>query len=263
MKITDEIAITWWADRLEGNLDDEKSSLLDEYLSENTALKIELEQSRELWSKMEMLQSPEPSQTMDQRFEAMLQGYGSAKEHRSSSLWDMIQTWITSNWQAAAPALIVGVIIGFFLLPKQAGEVKELTSEVQDMKKMLMLSMIEKPQAQDRIMAVNMVSEIPKADEKITASLVSTLNNDPSMNVRLAALDALMHYAKHESVRAALIKSINLQTSPLLQVALADAMIALQEKSAVESFSHLLDSAQVDESVKSKLESTIKTLKEI
>ncbi|MEO9476475.1 MAG: HEAT repeat domain-containing protein [Cyclobacteriaceae bacterium] len=263
MKITDEIAIGWWADHLEGNLDDEKLSLLEAYLSENAELKIELEQSGELWSKMEMLENPEPSQAMDQRFEAMLQGYGSAHAHRSPGFLVMIQNWMTSNWQAAVPALIVGLIIGFFLLPKQTGEVKELASEVQDMKKMLMLSMIEKPQAQDRIMAVNMVSEIPKADEKITASLVSTLNNDPSVNVRLAALDALMHYAKHEYVRARLIKSISLQTSPLMQVALADAMIALQEKSAVESFSHLLDSAQVEESVKSKLESTIKTLKEI
>jgi len=76
-------------------------------------------------------------------------------------------------------------------------------------------------------------------------------------------LEALSPYGKQSEVRQALIQSIKLQNSPLVQVALADAMIMLQEKAAVESFKDMLQSEDVDESIKPKLQSTIETLRSI
>merc|ERR1712072_359159 len=151
----------------------------------------------------------------------------------------------------------MGLVIGIFFIPKQQNDVADLTAGVQKMKEMLMLTMIEKPQAQDRIKAVNLTKELPNVDTKVTDALISTLNQDESINVRLAALEALIPYGKQSEVRQALIQSIKLQNSPLVQVALADAMIMLQEKAAVESFKDMLQSEDVDESIKPKLQSTI------
>lgn len=264
-EINDDVAIVWWADLLEGNLDNEKKVLLEQYLSSHPKLAKELKDEQIIWDQLESIEVPEPSKAMDRSFYSMLEGYQSASANRSvfSDLIEKISYWLNANWQVSLSALTIGLVIGFFVLPKNNGDVSELASEVQDMKKLLVLSMIEKPRAQDRIKAVNMVSEIPESNHTITMTLISTLNNDKSMNVRLAALEALMTYASHSFVREALVRSITKQESPLMQVALADAMIDLQEKSALKPFSQLLDSTLVEESVKSKLESTIKTLKEI
>jgi len=262
MELNKQKATEWWMDHLAGELDEAQEAELMGFLKQNPALAEELEQSSSLWTQMDTVHTPEPSPAMDQRFEAMLTGYQSARKTPSFSL-DMLWMWFFRNWQVGLASLIIGLAVGFLVAPKQNDKVDELASEVHDMKQMLMLTMIEKPQAQDRIKAVSMVSEIREADSKIIQSLISTLNQDKSVNVRLSALDALMSYGQKPEVRQALIESINKQDSPLLQVALADAMVALQEKSAVQPLNEVLSSPQLDATVKAKLQSTINTLKEI
>ena len=261
MKLTDDIATQWWMDSLEGPLAEAQQQQLEEYLKANPVFAEELEQQSALWNSMGDLKTPEPSSEMDLRFEAML-GQAVA-ESRKPTIVDQLKTWFIANWQVSVGSLAMGFVIGIFFIPKQQNDVANLTAEVQKMKEMLMLTMIEKPQAHDRIKAVNLTKELLKADSKVTDALISTLNQDESINVRLAALEALIPYGKQSEVRQALIQSIKLQNSPLVQVALADAMIMLQEKAAVESFKDMLQSEDVDESIKPKLQSTIETLRSI
>ncbi|WP_421891413.1 HEAT repeat domain-containing protein [Marinoscillum sp.] len=262
MKLNKDLATEWWMDDLAGQLDAERKLQLETYLSENPDLASELRETQTIWTQMETMETPEPGESMDVRFQAMLSGYQSAASKQSFD-WTFLTQWFRSNWQVGFAALVIGLVIGTLVIPRPNQEVNQLASEVQEMKKMLMLTLIEKPQAQERIKAVNMVSDMPRSDEKVIDALVFTLNQDPSNNVRLAALEALMVYGNNSNVREALVSSISTQESPLLQVALADAMILLQEKSAAAQFSKVLSSPKVDDSIKSKLESTIQTLKEI
>lgn len=261
MKLNEEQAIAWWMDHLAGTLDKEKKILLEAYLNENPTLSEELNETASLWDQMGDLKVPEPSKAMDHRFEGMLTGYRTAAS--GGFRWSLLTRWAQANWQVGFASLVIGMVIGIFLVSRPNQEVLALTSEVQDMRKMLMLTLMEKPQAQDRIKAVNMTSDMPGADQKVIGALTSTLNHDPSINVRLAALEALLAYSNQPNVRESLVSSIGMQQSPLMQVALADAMIALQEKSAAEEFSKVLNSPGLNESIKPKLESTIQTLKEI
>jgi len=48
-----------------------------------------------------------------------------------------------------------------------------------------------------------------------------------------------------------------LQDSPLVQIALADLMVALQEKASVESMKQLLEQPNIDRTVKQKLQESI------
>lgn len=262
MKINDDIATEWWMDYLSGNLTDSQKSELEQYLLEQPELAEELHAQADIWSSMENLEKPEPSPAMDERFEAMLAGYQQAAPKRMFR-WELLSLWLKNNWQVGFSALAIGLLIGVFFINGPDQDVANLSAEVLDMKKMLMLTMIEKDQPQDRIKAVNLTREISKADSKVIHALISALNQDQSINVRLAALEALVPYGAQSTVREALIRSIATQDSPLLQVALADAMIILQEKSAVESFSKMIESDTVNESVKSKLKSTIETLRSI
>ena len=96
--------------------------------------------------------------------------------------------------------------------------------------------------------------------KKVTGALIRTLNQDENVNVRLAALEALKPYATDSSVREALIRSIAKQESPLVQVSLAELMVALQEKGAATEFEKLVESGNIPAEVKEKLRESIKVL---
>jgi HEAT repeat protein len=120
--------------------------------------------------------------------------------------------------------------------------------------------MIEQNSPVERIKAVNMMNQMEKADEKIIQSLLSTLENDENDNVRLIALDALARYADQPAVREGLINAIARQTSPMVQLRLAEIMVSLQEKRSVPEFQKILNNASLNYSVRNKLDETVKIL---
>jgi DNA polymerase III delta subunit len=99
-----------------------------------------------------------------------------------------------------------------------------------------------------------------QASEKVTNALFATLNHDENVNVRLAALEALKSYSKGSAVRAKLIESIIIQDSPLVQMALAELMVSIQEKKSVEALKKVMQSDKTPKEVKSKISESIKVL---
>ncbi|MDB5087952.1 MAG: repeat protein, partial [Mucilaginibacter sp.] len=112
----------------------------------------------------------------------------------------------------------------------------------------------------ERMRVVSYTCEIKHADKEVIDALLSTLNNDPNVNVRLSTLDALTHLAGHPEVREGLVQSITRQDSPLMQSAIADVMLKLQEKSSVKSFRELLKQKDLDHGVRDKIKETITQL---
>jgi hypothetical protein len=86
------------------------------------------------------------------------------------------------------------------------------------------------------------------------------LNNDPNINVRLAAADALYLFYNSPKVREGIIQSLTRQDSPILQVALVDLLVSVQERQALDSFKKLVAANQLDPKVRQKLEQGIKEL---
>ena len=123
-----------------------------------------------------------------------------------------------------------------------------------------MLSLLEKESATDRLRAVSLTSEMDNVSRKVTEALIQTLNQDGNVNVRLAALDALRPYVRDSGVREELIKSIASQNSPLVQVALADLMVELQEKKSVKELEKLLNDKGTPKEVKDRIQESIQTL---
>jgi HEAT repeat protein len=97
-------------------------------------------------------------------------------------------------------------------------------------------------------------------DEKVIQALLQTLNNDPNINVRLVTVETLRQFADEPQVREGLIQSITRQESPLVQIALADVMVGLQEKRSVKQLQRLLEQENLDETVKIKIKETVKVL---
>ena len=139
-------------------------------------------------------------------------------------------------------------------------QLKVLADQVHEMREMVMLALLENPSASERIRGVSYASEIQTINKNVLDALLSTLNNDPNSNVRLMTLDALTRYANVPAVRRGLVQSILQQDSPLMQAAIADVMVRLQEKKAVQPLKELLQQKDLNEMVRAKIQQTLTRL---
>lgn len=242
----------------EGLADPAEIKLIEQLIE---AGEVQLTQLRELASLEDQIQTLEvtgPSMNLDAKF------YQALSDEKKAS----VKSTVSFNWNLLLPRLAFAAILilaGFFtgyLLqsPSQKSEVKQLTEEVSELKEMMMLSLLEKESAAQRLKAVSLTSEMPHASTKVTDALFTTLNKDENVNVRLAALEALEPYVKDSHVRTRLVESIALQDSPLVQMAMAELMVAIQEKGSVKELKKLLESDKTPQEVKSKILESIKVL---
>ena len=211
----------------------------------------ELEAQRLVWNMLDKSIVPIPSSRLDNLDPFFIQP---AENNR---LWLKIA--------AVLILVIAGFGAGYMVNKTQPAisyqqQVDSLSGQVHDMREMMMLSLLENPSASERIRAVSYTSELNKVNAKLIDALLTTLNNDPNVNVRLMTLEALMHYAANPAVREGLVQSIVKQESPLMQSAMADAMIKMQEKNAVQPFKKLLQQKQINIQVRTKIEQTISRL---
>jgi hypothetical protein len=164
----------------------------------------------------------------------------------------------------ASVVLLLGVAAGYLLRPSEAPggseQIEALSQQVSELQEMMMLSLLEKGSATDRLKAVSLTREMDEASKKVTSALIHTLNQDENVNVRLAALEALKPYVTDSSVREALVRSIANQESPLVQVSLAELMVALQEKAAVKEFEKIVESENTPADVRQKIRQSIEVL---
>ena len=225
-----------------------------------------LEDIHELGNKLSVLFSDTLSREMRQDFYQLLEQEKEKMQNPIRQFWEQLGTFFNlSGNQSLAYGLAfiaLGLFIGLNMRPSSGNqqEIAQLSNDLQDMREMMMLTLLEKQSSSERLKAVSLTNEMPQASEKVTKALLQTLNEDPNVNVRLSALDALLPYATNPEVRSGLIGSIQKQESPMVQVALAEVMEALQEKNAVRPLKELLDQERMPKEVKEKIEQSISTL---
>lgn len=258
-------------DYLEGNLNEEQLREFEALVQTGRIREEELQALHATFSDFSALPEPEPGPGLQAKFSRML-----AAKIEQAELAKPQYTW-AALWQGLAMLLspvrlaytLVVFASGFFAAwlafspnqqQQQSTDTQQLAMELNQMKQMLFTTLIEQPTAVDRLKAVNISQEIPEADEKVITALFNSLNHDPNVNVRLAAVEALKKHADKPEVREQLILSINRQESPMVQIALADLMQALQERSAVPRLKQLLQDEKTNELVKDKIKESINVL---
>ena len=257
-----ERIIELWQEKMTGDISVENEQVLEDALRKDPALKTELKEMEQTWSLFEEIDRPEPTQSMDARFEGMMAAYV-ANSQPKTSLLDKLLTQLSRGWQVGLASLCIGLFIGWWMLPSQSQkeDIQVLSSEIQSMKEMMMLTLIEQPKAQERIRAVNLAAELPNADQRVIDALITTLNHDENLNGRLASLESLTRYLDQAMVRQSLVDALQMQESPLMLVAIADVLVQIQEKSSLETMENLRESID-DEIVKEKLKQSIETLRQ-
>ncbi len=258
---------------LAGSIDQTQRSEIESHLAGCADCRTDFEAARKVWNLMREIPQPEPSASMRECFDAMLTNYKEQlAEHKNPIrgwLYKLREYWSLQAKPRFAFSLLLlaaGLVGGYLL--HQPGEsaisynkqIDSLSSQVSEMKQMIMLSLLQDPSASQRIRAVAYTDEISNVDLKVIGALFTTLNEDPNVNVRLITLEALVKLADEPKVREGLVRSIDLQESPLMQSAIADAMVKIQEKSSVKSLQKLLSKKDLNQMVKINVEKSIQKL---
>jgi len=257
---------------LHGELPEEERIGMETHLAQCNECRREWEGLCALWGMLGEVEVPGPTADAQIRFDAMLDSYkGSVRsgKYEGAGLWSRLRELFRGHPAFALGysllLVVAGLWVGYGLhrsptTGDSGGNQKELaalTTQIGEMREMMMKSLLQNPSASERMRGVSYTSEIRMVNKDVIEALLSTLNNDPNINVRLMTLEALTHYASNPVVREGLVQSILQQESPLMQTALADVMLKLQEKRAIHPLKKLLQQKDLNEMVRTRIQETI------
>ncbi len=211
----------------------------------------EVEEFTALWRDLDDLPLPMPSTRMLPRFRAMLHAY--ERSSRPSNLAMMpSRPWM---WGALAASLFVGgLLAGHYLGRNSAAntEIASLKTEVEGMRQMVTLTLLQQQSAGERLRGVTWSNRMERPDSAVENALLTAVNRDPNVNVRLSAVDALQKFTANPAVRRALVDAIPVQDSPLVQIALIDAIVPLGDASAGSMLRQLAADPHANEAVRKR-----------
>jgi hypothetical protein len=139
-------------------------------------------------------------------------------------------------------------------------EIAELRGELAGMRQMVAVSMMQQPAASDRLKGVNWTYQTEQPGDELLSVLLDTLMHDPNVNVRLATVDALRQFGQKPAVRRGVIEAMKKQESPIVQVALIDLAVALQEKESISTLKEFAQNQKVDAIVRDRAQKGLSEL---
>ena len=230
-----------------------------------------------LWKNLALLPEEQPSPALESRFKAMLDSYQEGRWEKASLAAEKSKTpaplWGLGNWRQIPAAALVWAclfLVCGFLIGRQSdrGATAELKQQLADMqgelaatRQTVALTMLQQQStASQRLAGVSWTTRLPEPDTKVMSQLFHTLSFDSSVDVRLAALDALSHYATRPEIRRGLVDALQTQESPLVQIALIDLLVDLHDKNAVPQFRKFQQDPKVNPTVKKRVDWGIQQL---
>ena len=259
------------ADYWSETLADEQEIALQAHLASCDACRSELERLGELWRSLSLLPAEEPSAALRGRFYESLSAYRQGLESAPShGLWQRLLALWPGNpaWQMALSMalLVAGVGVGYAWRPGQSGsagaptELAQLRGEVSSMRQLVALSLLQQQSASERLRGVSWAVRVEPSDSEVLTALLQTVNHDPNVNVRLAAVDALHPFASAVGTRQAVIQALTRQDAPIVQVALIDLLVDLKERRAAQALQQVASSTSTDAGVRQRAEWALERL---
>ncbi len=247
-----------------GTLSAGEKARLESHLSECASCREERESLNGMWQKLAAIPSEEAGSSVRARFYAMLEGYqqgiGRARDlpPQRTDVAEWFAAWFgrraVLQFGLASLLLIAGFFAGYVLRTNSNGheELTSLREEVHEMRQMVTISLLKQQSASERLKGVSWSSQVSRPDPEFLATLIHTLNFDPSVDVRLASIDALSRFAGETNVREELVKSLSRQDSPLVQISLIDLLVQLHERQSIDVLKQLIDDASQNEQVRQR-----------
>ena len=122
------------------------------------------------------------------------------------------------------------------------------------MKQLVVLSMLQQQSASARLEGVTWSTRDQQLDPQVLSALLHTLHYDASVDVRLAALDALSRHGRQPQVQKAVLDSLQQQQSPLVQVALIDLLLEWRDPDAAQRLQAFQQAPNLNPTVRQRVE---------
>lgn len=244
-------------DHLQGTLGPTNSQAVAAHLRECAACREEVE----LWNALATVPQEQPSPMLRRQFEMMLEAYqqGRAVQQKHPSALHLAwPSWFRIVAPAAAvlALLVIGFVSGLYVGRSRTNsdDIASLHRELASTRQLVALSMLQQQSASDRLRGVSWSARIDTADPQIKDALLHTLRFDSSVDVRLAALDALRRYTDQAPVRNTIEDSFRNQKSPLVQIALVDFIVEQHDRGAVEKLKNFRQTPDLNPAVRQRVE---------
>jgi anti-sigma-K factor RskA len=260
-------------DYLQGNLNHEQDDQVETHLEGCTDCRAEVA----TWRELAMLPQEQPGPGGRMRFKAMLDAYLEGRgaqaapvvaAERSSRGWG-VTYWFGSRAAGVAAGVVAAVAlltIGYFggayvNRPKgPSPDLAAMQAELTKTQQMVVLSMLQQQSASERLQGVTFSTREQLADPRVLSALLHTLRYDNSVDVRLAALDALTKNGSQPQVRKGLMDALQGQQSPLVQVGLIDFLVESRDSTARQQLETLKLNPNLNPTVRQRAEWAISKL---
>jgi len=256
-------------DYLDRKLEEGVSQQIEKHLESCEKCLDELRDTQEIFSLISKGEMIKPDDSLRINFYHMLHSeIKKGEEQKNKTFTKSASPWYSQGGYRIAASialLICGTFIGFLMRggfgnATASNELKLLKSEVSDLKKATMFTMLKEESSSDRIQAVRYVEDLDKPDQNVIEVLVKTLNNDKNINVRMAAAYALSKFADQRTVCDSLVKSLSFQNDPLLQVTLINILAEKREKSAFKPIQEIIANKSTLKEVRTVAENSLRVL---
>lgn len=235
---------------------------------------------QEITRKLDQLPQPEPSARLRENFYAMLETH--QRDLDAPSPFALAKSRLDRFFEAILPAqpalqfafalalLAAGIFAGARWLQKPAvivpdaksqQELADLREQVKDMGKLVTYSLLQQKSTSDRLSSILATMDLKSPDRKVLTDLVGALAFDPSVNVRLSAVEALAPHAQEDLVRAGLLAALPRETAPLVQMAMIELLANVRETEAAPLFDRLSRDEAADKNVRDAAKRALATLR--
>jgi HEAT repeat protein len=261
-----ELMASAWAHEL----DPASESQLQQHLGVCPECAAEMSQLGALWERLGDIPSPEPSQALNLRWQSTLASLiapsGAARRQPQwrfslSALWPQRPVWQVS---IAVACLVLGLSAGYLLhgTSTSRGEIAQLRDEIASTKQMVALSLLQQQSATERLRGVDYTTGMRAMDPEVVSALIQAVKSDSSVNVRLAAIDALAKVSNDAGVRRSLAGSLGAQDSPMVQAALIDYVVDARDRQAVGPLKELAARPDLNPLVRQRADTALRQLTE-
>lgn len=258
-------------DYQDGSLPADEAAALRAHLASCPTCQREWSALQEITRKVEALPADEePSPRLREQFYAMLETH--QRQADAPSPFALARSRIDRFFAALLPAqpalqfafalalLLGGLFAGQHFLSKPAGappaddsarrELADLRKQMDSMNQLVTYSLLQQQSTSERMQTVLAKMDLKSPDRKVLSDLVGSLAFDPSINVRLSAVEALAQHADDSLVRAGVLSALPRENAPLVQVAMIELLASARDQAARPVFERLSRDEALDRNVR-------------
>lgn len=254
---------------MDGSLDSKEAQKVKSHLSSCKECSAELEAMKSIWFRLDDLKMEKVSDRLKKNIDNMIDSFSLGMNNTGNKKWHLsVFNWLESLWPkrpviqfaSTMALLIIGLLTGFSIGSRieSKNEIVQLKTDVNQLQQVVMTSILDQASVTERIRGLTMTSQLKNTDKEFYSALLLLLNSDSNVNVRMAAVNALANFTGNEYVRHELVKSLSLQSSPLIQVSLIDLLSTIREPEASSALINIINDTEANKHVKERAKKALK-----